>query len=349
MTVTLADIARQAGVSLATASRVINGSSRKVTPELRVRVLEAADKLNYVPNAHAQALARSSTSTIGVIVHDVSDPYFSEITRGIQRVASEANRLVMLCNSFRDPARELAYVELLRAQRVEAMVLAGSGLDDRNYSQALATQIDGFVASGGQVAFVGRHHIAGSAVIPDNVGGARALAQALIDLGHRDFGVISGPGLLTTTRDRFDGFRMALTEAGIALPPQQVITSDFTRDGGATAVLELLKQAPHITALFALNDSMAIGVLAALRAQGIQVPADISVVGFDDIPVTRDVTPMLSTVHVPMDRLGARAVELALEAKPSELRVEYVATHVVLRGSTAAPKLKGSAHACSSA
>lgn len=339
MGITLADVARRAGVSLATASRVLNDSSYPVKDELRARVLTAAEELHYVPNAHAQALARASTHTVGVIVHDVSDPYFSEITRGIQRVASEADRLVIICNTYRDLERELAYVRLLHSQRVEAIILAGSGYDDRSFSQKLTTQVATFTAAGGRISLIGRHHLAGDAVIADNVGGGRALARVLIELGHRQFGVINGPPLLTTTRDRLDGFRSGLHEAGIALPPGHEVDSDFSRDGSLRATHELLAQAPDITAIFALNDTMAVGVLAALRERGIAVPDDISVVGFDDISITRDVTPALSTVRVPMVEMGARAMQLALSPNQSELRIEHLPTKVILRASTAPPAL----------
>ncbi len=331
----LTDVAHKAGVSLATASRVLNGSTRGVTAELRTRVLAAAEALRYVPNAHAQALARASTSTVGVIVHDVSDPYFSEIMRGIQRVAGENGRLVMICNSYRDPERELAYVRLLHAQRVEALILAGSGLDDREYSKQMADQAEAFSSAGRCITFIGRHHVPGDAVLPDNVGGARELGRALIAMGHRHFGIISGPSLLTTSRDRFDGFRSALAEARITLPPAQVIAGDFSRDSGSQAAVELVARAPHITAIFALNDVMAVGALAALRERGVAVPEAISLAGFDDIPFTRDVTPALSTVRVPMAELGARAMTLALEPRGSELRVEHLPTEVMLRASTA--------------
>jgi len=138
MATTLAEVAARAGVSLATASRSLNGSTRGVAEHLRARVLAAAQELGYVPNAHAQALARSSNTLVGVIIHDVSDSYFSEITRGILKVAGDAGRLVTFCNSYRDPAREMEYVRLLHAQRVAALIMAGSGLDDRAYSQAMA-------------------------------------------------------------------------------------------------------------------------------------------------------------------------------------------------------------------
>ncbi|MFO7169908.1 MAG: LacI family DNA-binding transcriptional regulator, partial [Chloroflexota bacterium] len=172
MSATLADVAERAGVSVATASRVLNGSSRSVKADLRSRVLAAAHDLRYVPNAHAQALVRERTAIVGVVVHDVSDPYFAEIMRGIQRIAGESRRLVMICNSYREPERELEYARLLLAQRVEALIMAGSGLDDRSYSQELTAQIETFTAFGGQVAFIGRHAVPGNAVIPDNAGGA---------------------------------------------------------------------------------------------------------------------------------------------------------------------------------
>jgi LacI family transcriptional regulator len=335
MPATLIDVARHAGVSLATASRVLNGSTRSVTPALAQRVLAAAQALAYVPNAHAQALARASTATIGVIVHDMSDPYFSEILRGVQQVSSARERLVMVCNSYRDPERELAYVTLLQSQRVEALILAGSGLNDRRYVERLAAQVESFAATGGRTVFIGRHNILGDAIIPDNAGGARALGRALIGLGHRRFGLIGGPPLLTTTHDRYEGFRQALDEAGIALPPDHIVQCDFTRDGGAAAIGALLAQAPGITAIFALNDSMAVGALAALRGRGIRVPEQISVAGFDDIPITRDVVPALSTVRLPMVELGARAIARALEPHESPPRIEYLPTEVILRESTA--------------
>lgn len=338
MPATLADVARRAGVSSATASRVLNDSAYRVTDELRTRVLRAADELNYVPNAHAQALVRASTRTVGVIVHDVSDPYFSEITRGIQRVATAAGRLVMLCNTYRDQERELEYVRLLRSQRVEALILAGSGYDDREYSQRMWGQIAAFTNEGGRVGLIGRHHLAGDAVIADNVGGARALAQALLRLGHRRIGVIGGPPAVTTTRDRLESFRSTLAEAGVSLPSDHVVEGDFSRDGGERGTYILLDRHPELTAIFALNDTMAVGVLAALRARGIAVPDQMSVVGFDDIPITRDVTPALSTVRVPMVEMGARVMELALEPGGSDLRVEHVPTEVVLRGSTGKPR-----------
>jgi LacI family transcriptional regulator len=240
MSAKLRDVAERAGVSVATASRVLSGAAEGVRPERREAVILAARELQYVPNAHAQALARAGTTHIGAILHDVSDPYFSEILRGLQRAAVDAGQLVTVCNSYRDPERELAYVGLLRSQRIGALILTGSGLDDRSYSERLAAQINAFASTGGRPVFSGRHHVAGDAVLPDNVGGARALARALVTMGHRKFAAISGPPLLTTTRDRLDGFRAGLAEHGITLDPAAIAPGDFTREGGMAGMAHLL-------------------------------------------------------------------------------------------------------------
>jgi LacI family transcriptional regulator len=338
MPIRLRDVAARAGVSLATASRVLSGETSGGSARNRAAVLEAARELDYVPNAHAQALARPGSAHIGAILHDVSDPYFSEIVRGLQRAAVDAERLVTICNSYRDPERELAYVTLLRSQRVGSLILTGSGLDDRSYSDRLSNQIRAFAQGGGRTVFVGRHHVTGDAVLPDNVGGARALAHALADLGHRRFAVIGGPALLTTTRDRIDGLRAGFAERGIAFDERALVSGDFSRDGGAAGVAEIASRDLRATCIVALNDAMAIGALAALRARGFRVPDDVSLAGFDDIPIACDLMPALSTVHIPLAEMGARAVRLALEPQSDELRVEHVAAQVVLRESTARPK-----------
>jgi LacI family transcriptional regulator len=344
MATRLREVAQRAGVSVATASRVLSGRADGVSVDRRVAVLDAARALHYVPNAHAQALAGAATGQIGAILHDVSDSYFSEILRGVQRAASDADRLLTVCNSYRDPERELAYVALLCAHRVEALILTGSGLDDRAYSARLAGQVAAFAATGGRAVFIGRHHVAGDAILPDNAGGARALARALVGLGHRRFALISGPPLLTATRDRLDGFRAGLAEFGLAVEPDAVVEGGFTREGGVEAMREILERRTEATCIVALNDAMALGALRVLRARGIAVPGELSIAGFDDIPATLDTFPTLSTVRLPMVEMGSLAVELALAPLSDELRVRYLPTEVVLRESTAPPsRLEGAA------
>ncbi len=331
---TLADVARRAGVSPATASRVINGSAKPVTDELRERVLRAVADLQYVPNAHAQLLARSHRTAVGVIVHDVSDPYFAEITRGLQRVATERGRLVMICNSYRDPERELEYVELLRGQQVAAIILAGSGYHDPTFTALLNEKLAAYEATGGRVAVIGRHEHAGDAVMPENETGGYLAGTELLRLGHRAIGVIAGPRMLTTTTDRLVGLRRAMAEAGRRLPEHRIHYAEFDRDGGAAATAALLDADPGLTALVALNDSMAIGALALLRCRGLAVPERVSVVGFDDMPIARDVTPALTTVRLPLVDMGARAMTLALDPGSGQPRVELLPAEVIRRDST---------------
>jgi LacI family transcriptional regulator len=336
---TLADVARRAGVSPATVSRVVSGSDRRVTDELRARVLKAVEDLHYVPNAHAQLLARAHRIAVGVIVHDVSDPYFAEITRGLQRVATEHGRLLIICNSYRDPERELEYVELLRAQQVAAIVLAGSGYHDAAFTRTLNGKLRAYERTGGRIAVIGRHELAGDAVIPDNEAGGYLLGDEVYRLGHRRVGVIAGPKQLTTTTDRVAGLRRAARAHGRTLPARRVVYGDFDRDSGAVAAAHLLDAEPDLTAIVALNDAMAIGVLAELRARRIPVPGQVSVAGFDDMPIARDVTPALTTIRLPLAEMGARAMTLALgdPGPGGGARHEHVEAELVRRESAGPP------------
>jgi LacI family transcriptional regulator len=254
-------------------------------------------------------------------------------------VATNANRLVITSNSYRDPERELEYVRLLHAHRVDALILAGSGLDTLEYSQQMAHHIAVFTNTGGRVVLIGRHQIPGDTVLPDNFGGAYQLATYFAQLGHRRIGVIAGPALLTTTYDRLEGFRSGLVAAGVVLHDRDVVTGDFSRDSGVVATHQLLTQAPDITAIFAHNDVMAVGALVALRQRGIAVPQQMTVAGFDDIPVAEDVTPALTTVRVPMVELGVQAMTMALSPATEGVRSVICATELVIRDSsgTAAP------------
>lgn len=335
---TLTDVAHAAGVSLSTASRALSVSRDRVSAGLRERVIDAASQLNYVPNAHARALVSASSSTVGLVVHDVSDPYFSEIARGVLKVATEHGLLVMICNTYRDPERELMYIEALRSQRVAAIVLAGSGYEDRSAERRLDASLLAFAETGGRVALLGRHRLKADAVLPENVAGAKAMAAALADLGHRRIGVIAGPGGLTTVADRLRGAREALAAADLQLPDAYVLHADFTRSGGHHGTLQLMRQAPELTAIFALNDAMAIGALAALRERDVAVPEYMSVVGFDDIGGAVDVTPALSTVRLPMEEMGADALRLALKTPAKSRRRRRVRAEVILRDSTSPPR-----------
>ncbi|MET9066111.1 LacI family DNA-binding transcriptional regulator [Streptosporangium sandarakinum] len=331
--VTLEDVARQAGVSLATASRVLNGSTRQVGASLRAKVELAAHQLGYRTNVAAQTLARGASNVIGLVVHDLTDPYFAALADGAMRVAESHEFMVMVGTTHRDPEREIAYVSTLNAQRVRAVLLTGSRVDDAGLTRRMRQELDRYLQTGGRVACVGQEALGVDTVVPGNREGAAGLARALAGLGHRRFAVLAGPERLLTARDRLEGFAGALAELG--LPAPQVVHGSFDRDGGHAAATEVSSDA---TCVFAVNDVMAVGALASFRDRGVDVPGDVSVAGFDDISTLRDLVPQLTTVRLPLADMGARAMELALtprgDGADTEPRIEAVAGEVVLREST---------------
>ena len=333
---TLHDVAREAGVSLATASRSLNGSTRKVNDDYRQRVLAAAARLNYSPNFSAQAVAKGSTSTVALLVSDIADPYFSSIAAGVIRAAETQGLIVTMAVTERSTERELELVRALRGQRPRVMILTGSRSDGSESQTALVAELKAFAATGGRVVLISQEGLPFSTVVVDNYLGARALANSLVGQGYRRFAAISGARTLVTSRDRLAGFADGLAEHGIAIHPDHVVRGEFTRDGGFAAATELLSDGlDQVDLVFAVSDVMAIGAMSAFREAGIVVPRDIAVAGFDDIDTARDVTPALTTVHIPLADLGQQAVELALsDAALSSDEVIRVETRVILRASS---------------
>lgn len=334
--VTLADVAKAAGVSLATASRAVNGSpDRTVREDLRERVFRAATELNYSPNANAQAVARGHTSVVGVIVHDIADPYFSSIAAGTMQEAEQHDLIVTMATTQRDPERELAYVRMLRAQRARAVVIAGSRSDDADTTRQLEQELALLRAAGGRVAMISQQQLDVDTVQVENRAGARKLAYALHDLGYRRFAVLGGHTGLVTSRDRIAGFREALSRRGDAVPATHVLRDDFTRDGGYRAMTEVVDRGLDVSCVFAVNDVMAVGAMAALRDRGLEPGRDLAVAGFDDIATLRDVVPALTTVRLPLEQMGRQALQLALsDVAAGDPRLERVDGEVILREST---------------
>ncbi|SDX38166.1 transcriptional regulator, LacI family [Saccharopolyspora shandongensis] len=332
----LIDVAERAGVSIAAASRALSGSAG-VSDAIAERVREVAAQMGYVANVHARTLAGGASTSVGLLVHEIGDPYFTEIASGVLRVGAQQGLTVQICHTGRDPENELVQVRTLIANRVRAIIIAGSGFVDARKQASLKQDLQAFQEAGGRVAVIGRHHLGTDAVLPDNTAGGRSITEHVLSLRHRRIAFVAGPRALTTVADRLAGAAQALEAAGLSIEDIPVIEEAFTRDGGTLAMRRVLGEHPDVTAVIALNDDMAIGVLAALRARGMAVPKDISVAGFDDVAVAEHLSPALTTVRLPMAEMGEQALLLALKEPSARPRRRTTAHSLVVRESTAPP------------
>ena len=301
--VTIRDVAARAGVSSTTVSHVIN-ATRPVSAELRSRVEAAMAELGFQPNALARSLRRKRTHTLGMIVPDSANPFFAEVGRGIEDTSFAAGYSTILCNSDGDPARELLYMDLLVQKQVDGVLLVPTG-DQVKLAAALRIRNIPVVVIDRDVpdAPIDRVHI-------DNFAGGYLATRHLLDLGHRRIGYIGGPPHLSPAPDRSAGYRHALQEAGLPIDDQLVVGGNFRDIGGYNGARTLLALSAPPTAIFAGNDLMAIGALAAAREAGIVVPFDLAIVGFDDIHLAGYLNPPLTTVAQPKYELGVIAAEL---------------------------------------
>jgi LacI family transcriptional regulator len=313
----LREIAEVAGVSVATASRVLSGSSHPVSEETRERVHQAADAFGFHPNMLARALITKRSHTMAVIVHDISDPYFSEIVRGLEDTAHLHRYQLFISSSDRDPERELSYVRAFLSHRVDAIVFAGGGFADDRYRRELDGLLTPF-REGNAVVRLSPHEDGEPFLSPDNHGGAEAMTRHLLGLGHRTIGFIEGPPAFPPSLERLEGYRSALRGARIGPDDALVVTGHFTENGGARAAAALLRRRPDLTALFAANDQMALGALRELKRREVDVPGDVSLAGFDDIRMATHLHPSLTTVRVPMYELGREGFFLALRVLAGE-------------------------------
>jgi LacI family transcriptional regulator len=338
----ITEVARLAGVSIATVSRVVSAADYAVRPATRERVLDAARTLDYVPNALARGLLKSHVPVVGVIVHDITDPYFAEVVRGVEDGASPGGYLVITCSSERNPERENLYVRLLRSMRAAALIFAGSGLDDPALTRELPKHIKAMRAYGAAVVHLSPHALGEPEISVDNAGGIAAMVAALVGLGHRQIAFLAGPTSLYVARDRLSGYCRGLADAGIALDERLVVTTNFDYEGGALGVDTLLHVNAPFSAVCCANDLLALGALGRLKELGIEVPRQVSVAGFDDIPMAAMTTPGLSTVRLPLREMGRRGFAYAdgiLAGKRPKR--ELMPTTVVMRASTAAPPAVG--------
>jgi LacI family transcriptional regulator len=320
----LRHVAWLAGVSVATASRVMSGSTHPVSERTRQRVLAAADSLSFEPNRLARALVTARSQTVGVIVHDISDPYFGDIVKGLEDGMHPEEYRLFVASSERDADKELGYVRAFQAHQVDAIIFAASSLRDSGYIEALRRLAGRFQARGGVIVLLSDHVLEGPRVIFDNHRAVNDMVRYLATRGHRRIGYIGGPPELEVSRVRLGGFNFAVTELGLEAGPDHIADGRFTVTGGGSAVAELVEKA-EVTAVLAANDLMAIGAMRYLLTAGIRVPADVSVAGLDDIAIAEYGPVPLTTMRVPTYEIGRKGALLLLEAlggrEPTDVRV----------------------------
>jgi LacI family transcriptional regulator len=326
----LTDVSRRAGVSTATASRVLNGSAHPVSAATRERVMEAASEVGYSPSALARALVTRRSRIIGVIVGDVVDPYFAEITRGVEDVAGRAGYLTIVCNADRRPVVEREYLKLLRDYNAEGVVFAGSGLVDGD--EALSASVGQARRQGMHVVALAPRAFEGSSVTVDNRAAAYDLVDYLVSLGHRTIAFVAGPPDLVSARERLEGFQAALSDR--ALAPGTLCEGAFSYASGHAAALRLLSEPTLPDAVVGANDETAIGVLMALRGAGVDVPRTVSVAGVGDTRPARFLE--LTTVSVPTYELGASAARRIVAGRSDETEIHVVIPHRLVPRATSA-------------
>jgi LacI family transcriptional regulator len=337
----ITDVAKLAGVSAATVSRVVSSAPYAVSPATRARVLDAAQALDYVPNALARGLLKSHIPVVGVVVHDITDPYFAEVVRGVEDAATPGGYLVITCSSDRNAERENSYVRLLRSMRAATLIFAGSGLDDPVANVQMGKHLEAMRGYGAAVVHLSPHAFGAADVGVDNVAGIASMIAELVRLGHRQIAFLAGPTSLYVARERLDGYRLGLAHAGLPFDERLVVSTGFNREGGALGIDTLLGGSAPFTAVCAATDLLALGALQRLAELGISVPSEVSVAGFDDIQTAAMATPGLSTVRLPLHEIGRRGFKFAeRQLAGGEPPSDVLPTELVMRDSTAlAPAL----------
>ncbi|MDD2201496.1 MAG: LacI family DNA-binding transcriptional regulator [Firmicutes bacterium] len=329
MATTIYEIAERVGVSPATVSRALSGKDY-VRQELRDEILEVAKEMNYHPNQQARSLVLKETHTIGLVVPDITNPFFPSIARGVEDVAHAHGYNVILCNTDSNSRKEKQYLEMLYSKRVDGLILISS--------QANTSQIKKLLEYNVPVVLADRSiDFPCDLVTTDNTAGAYQATKHLIGLGRYPIAIITGPSDLPTRGERFEGYRMAMVENGLEVQPELILEGDYRQHSGYRLTKELLKMKEPPQAIFACNDLMALGCMVALEDMGVEVPEQMAVVGYDDVEFASTTRPRLTTVAQPKYEMGSIACETLLKRirdKDAPQRRVVLQTQLVVRESS---------------
>jgi len=319
--VTMHDVAHTAGVSLMTVSRVVNNKD-DVSQITRDRVMDVIEQLNYRPSSIARGLATQRTGTLGVVIPDISNPFFASIVRSAEEEAYAKGYSVFLGNTNEDPERELAVLQSLEDKHVDGLILCSSRLEDDTLFEIL----EHFPTT--VLAFRERKDAKVGAFTVDDVFGGQVAIEHLLKSGHRNIGLISGPPISLSSFGRLKGYQAALQAADIPFNDHWIRHCHPDVEGGQETAFELLKNYREITALFCHNDLVAIGAIQACAELGLRIPNDIAIIGYDDIRLAALVSPPLTTLHVPRAEIGTKSMQMLLEqieietAAPKEVHLK---------------------------
>ena len=301
---TILDVAEKAGVSRSTVSRVLTNSGR-VDPETKQKVLAAMKELNYQPSQVARNLRRKETNLIAVLIPCISNPFFGSLVQGMEEVAVKKGYHVILCNTGEDPVRQMEYLQMLERKQVDGVILTSL----RNPLEEVRSYLQH-----GPIVLASEYVEDNSlpAVVIDNIKAAERVTEHLILKGHKRIGFINGPEHIILCRDRQKGYIQMLENYEISVSHDLITCSDFTIEGGFACAKQLLALEEKPSAIFAANDEMAVGVIQAVQEQGLRVPQDVAVVGFDNVQVSKVVQPNLTTIDQPIFQLGVKSMELLM-------------------------------------
>ena len=329
------EIAKRAGVSLGTVSHVLNNTA-KVSESRRTRVLQAVQAAGYQPSQLARGLRRDTTNMIGMIIPDITNPFFPAVVRGAEDVAFSNGYRLILCNTDNDHSKELVHLNELRTYLPAGLIVIPSNFSD------LSAQAESYRRAGTGVVCIDRlpNNWTGDSVTANNEEGAYVATRYLLQAGHTKLATITGPLDLTNSKERLVGFKRAMREAKLDLAPEYVQETSFDKQGGHSKTLILLRLIPQPTAIFAGNDMIALGALLAIREAGLRCPEDISLIGFDDLDLADTTNPSLSSVSQSGYQLGTTAARILLdrlEGDKGPARHIILETSLKIRHSIAAP------------
>ncbi|WP_442602249.1 LacI family DNA-binding transcriptional regulator [Paenibacillus sp. KN14-4R] len=336
MSITIKDIAKKANVSITTVSLIMNNKCHNIGEDTIKRVRSIIAEHNYRPNALARGLITNKTRTIGLLVPNITNPFFAEITKGVEDGLSEHNYNVFLCNSYNDIHKEKMYINVLKERFVEGVIISSTNTVTQDYYTYLKEQGIAFV-------ILDRHdsQLQYNGIVVDDWKGGYLATQHLLQLGHRKIGCIAESKGLCNINERLRGYQDALKAHGVLYDEKLVVSADLTIEGGCQAALGLMAE-QNVTAIFATNDLTAIGVYEAAIQLGKRIPEDVSVVGFDDISFAHYLSPKLTTIRQPIYEIGRRAAAnfiYVLQNNTFVQSTEVLDVELIIRNSTASPRL----------